>query len=78
MCRATNVVYRLDTESARSFPDSSSRAPVTDERMESVNVFPVEIGEGRVDVKIGVWAGDEENDLVFDRVSAVPRSEVWD
>jgi uncharacterized cupin superfamily protein len=28
--------------------------------------------------KIGVWPGDEENDLVFSRGTAVPWSETWD
>jgi uncharacterized cupin superfamily protein len=28
--------------------------------------------------KIGVWPGDEENDLVFSRGTGVPWSETWD
>jgi uncharacterized cupin superfamily protein len=49
---------------ARTLMFSSSRAP-------AVSVYPDSD-------KIGVWAGDEENDLVFERGAAVPWSEVWD
>jgi hypothetical protein len=43
---------------------SSSRAP-------AVSVYPDSD-------KIGVWLGDEANDLVFSRGSAVPWSETWE
>jgi uncharacterized cupin superfamily protein len=46
---------------ARTLMFSSSRAP-------AVSVYPDSD-------KIGVWAGDEENDLVFKRSTAVPWSE---
>ena len=49
---------------ARTLMFSSSRAP-------AVSVYPDSD-------KIGVWPGDEENDLVFNRDSAVPWSEVED
>ena len=50
--------------SARTLMFSSSRAP-------AVSVYPDSD-------KIGVWPGDEENDLVFSRGTAVPWSETWD
>ena len=49
---------------ARTLMFSSSRAP-------TVSVYPDSD-------KIGVWPGDEENDLVFNRGTAVPWSETWD
>jgi uncharacterized cupin superfamily protein len=48
---------------ARTLMFSARRAP-------AVSVYPDSN-------KIGVWAGDEENDLVFERGTAVPWSEVW-
>ena len=48
----------------RTLMFSSSRAP-------AVSVYP---DSG----KIGVWPGDEDNDLVFSRGTAVPWSETWD
>jgi uncharacterized cupin superfamily protein len=49
---------------ARTLMFSSSRAP-------AVSVHPDSD-------KIGVWSGDEENELVFSRGAAVPWSETWD
>jgi uncharacterized cupin superfamily protein len=49
---------------ARTLMFSSARAP-------AVSVYPDSD-------KIGVWPGDEENDLVFSRGAAVPWSETWD
>jgi uncharacterized cupin superfamily protein len=49
---------------ARTLMFSSSRAP-------AVSVYPDSD-------KIGVWPGDEENELVFNRRTAVPWSETWD
>ena len=49
---------------ARTLMFSSSRAP-------AVSVYPDSD-------KIGVWPGDEENDLVFSRGTAVPWSETWE
>ena len=49
---------------ARTLMFSRSRVP-------AVSVYPDSD-------KIGVWPGDEENDLVFSRGTAVPWSETWD
>ncbi len=49
---------------ARTLMFSSLRAP-------GVSVYPDSD-------KIGVWPGDEENDLVFSRGTAVPWSETWE
>ncbi len=49
---------------ARTLMFSNSRAP-------AVSVYPESD-------TIGVWPGDEENDLVFRRGSAVPWSETWE
>ena len=49
---------------ARTLMFSRSRVP-------AVSVYPDSD-------KIGVWPGDEENDLVFNRGTAVPWSETWD
>jgi uncharacterized cupin superfamily protein len=57
---AHQVLNRSDAP-ARTLMFSSSRAP-------AVSVYP------DTD-KIGVWAGDEENDLVFERGTAVPWSD---
>jgi uncharacterized cupin superfamily protein len=56
---AHQVMNRSDAP-ARTLMFSSSRAP-------AVSVYPDSD-------KIGVWAGDEENDLVFERGTAVPWS----
>ena len=57
---AHQLINRSDSP-ARTLMFSSSRAP-------AVSVYPDSD-------KIGVWPGDEENDLVFKRGSAVPWSE---
>jgi uncharacterized cupin superfamily protein len=57
---AHQVVNRSEA-SARTLMFSSSRVP-------AVSVYPDSD-------KIGVWPGDEDNDLVFRRSSAVPWSE---
>ena len=48
----------------------------------AINIFSAENREGRVDVashpdsdKIGVWPGDEHDELVFRRDTAVPWSD---
>jgi uncharacterized cupin superfamily protein len=56
------LVNRSDLP-ARTLMFSNSRAP-------AVSVYPESD-------TIGVWPGDEENDLVFRRGSAVPWSETW-
>ena len=58
---AHQLINRSES-SARTLMFSSSRAP-------AVSVYPDSD-------KIGVWPGDEENDLVFNRDSAVPWAEV--
>ena len=60
---AHQLINRSDSP-ARTLMFSSSRAP-------AVSVYPDSD-------KIGVWPGDEENDLVFSRGTAVPWSETWE
>jgi uncharacterized cupin superfamily protein len=60
---AHKVMNRSESP-ARTLMFSSSRAP-------AVSVYPDSD-------KIGVWPGNEADDLIFDRGTAVPWSEVWE
>ena len=60
---AHQVINRSQSP-ARTLMFSSSRTP-------AVSVYPDSD-------KIGVWAGEQKNDLVFSRGTAVPWSETWD
>jgi len=59
---AHQVINRSQSP-ARTLMFSSSRTP-------AVSVYPDSD-------KIGVWPGDNENDLVFKRETAVPWADVW-